>query len=83
MVDAYTLAYAVLMLWASVVGDRFGLRGIFTGGIGLFAPSAPAWQLVAGQECARAHCGARIEGAGSATAALEGARCRCFAGQRT
>jgi DHA2 family methylenomycin A resistance protein-like MFS transporter len=37
IVDAYTLAFAVLMLSAGVLGDRFGARRLFAGGIALFA----------------------------------------------
>ncbi|HEY3599863.1 MAG TPA: MFS transporter [Paraburkholderia sp.] len=37
IVDAYTLAFAVLMLSAGVLGDRFGARRMFALGIALFA----------------------------------------------
>ncbi|GAB2894010.1 MFS transporter [Paraburkholderia jirisanensis] len=37
IVDAYTLAFAVLMLSAGVLGDRFGARRLFACGIALFA----------------------------------------------
>ncbi|RKP43828.1 MFS transporter [Trinickia fusca] len=37
IVDAYTLAFAVLMLSAGVLGDRFGPRRLFAAGIALFA----------------------------------------------
>ncbi|MFC0692561.1 MFS transporter [Paraburkholderia humisilvae] len=37
IVDAYTLAFAVLMLSAGALGDRYGARRIFAGGIALFA----------------------------------------------
>lgn len=37
IVDAYTLAFAVLMLSAGALGDRFGARRIFAAGIALFA----------------------------------------------
>lgn len=54
IVDAYTLAFAVLMLSAGVLGDRFGARRLFAAGLLLFAASslacalAPAvWVLVA------------------------------------
>ncbi|RKP53415.1 MFS transporter [Pararobbsia silviterrae] len=36
IVDAYTLAFAALMLSAGVLGDRFGARRMFTSGIALF-----------------------------------------------
>lgn len=37
IVDAYTLAFAVLMLSAGVLGDRFGARRLFAAGLALFA----------------------------------------------
>ncbi|MFC0401143.1 MFS transporter [Paraburkholderia rhizosphaerae] len=37
IVDAYTLAFAVLMLSAGALGDRYGARRMFAGGIVLFA----------------------------------------------
>ena len=37
IVDAYTLAFAVLMLSAGVLGDRYGARRVFACGIALFA----------------------------------------------
>ena len=37
MVNAYTLAFASLMIAATTVGDRWGRRRIFVGGIALFA----------------------------------------------
>jgi MFS transporter, DHA2 family, methylenomycin A resistance protein len=37
IVDAYTLAFAVLMLSAGALGDRFGARRMFAAGIALFA----------------------------------------------
>ncbi|MEX3959349.1 MFS transporter [Trinickia sp. EG282A] len=51
IVDAYTLAFAVLMLSAGVLGDRYGARRLFSAGLALFAlaslacglaPNAPA-----------------------------------------
>jgi EmrB/QacA subfamily drug resistance transporter len=64
-VNAYNLSFAVLLMTAAALGDRFGRRRLFAAGIGLFvlasaacavAPSVPA--LVA----ARA-----VQGAGAAT----------------
>lgn len=40
IVDAYTLAFAVLMLSAGVFGDRFGPRRLFASGLALFATSS-------------------------------------------
>ncbi|MGH6968158.1 MAG: MFS transporter [Stellaceae bacterium] len=37
VVDAYALVFAVLLLSAGVLGDRFGARRIFRAGLGLFA----------------------------------------------
>ncbi len=36
-VNAYTLAFAVLLMTAAAVGDRFGRRRVFTIGLGVFA----------------------------------------------
>src|ERR1039458_7661102 len=42
-VNAYVLAYAVLLLTGAALGDRFGRRRMFMAGIALFtASSAPA-----------------------------------------
>jgi DHA2 family methylenomycin A resistance protein-like MFS transporter len=45
IVDAYTLAFAVLMLSAGVLGDRFGARRLFAVGLALFAVSSLACGL--------------------------------------
>ncbi|WP_116138633.1 MFS transporter [Trinickia diaoshuihuensis] len=37
IVDAYTLAFAVLMLSAGILGDRYGARRLFAAGLALFA----------------------------------------------
>ncbi|HEY4352783.1 MAG TPA: MFS transporter [Paraburkholderia sp.] len=58
IVDAYTLAFAVLMLSAGTLGDRFGARRMFAAGIVLFACASllcglaanGAW-LVAARAC--------------------------------
>lgn len=54
IVDAYTLAFAVLMLSAGVLGDRFGPQRLFCVGVALFALASLAcglapdvWTLVA------------------------------------
>jgi EmrB/QacA subfamily drug resistance transporter len=41
-VNAYTLSYAVFLLTAAAVGDRFGRRLVFAVGIGLFTFSSAA-----------------------------------------
>src|SRR5947208_14438199 len=44
-VNAYVLAYAVLLLTGSALGDRFGRRRMFMAGIGLFTASSAAAAL--------------------------------------
>jgi EmrB/QacA subfamily drug resistance transporter len=53
-VNAYTLTFAVLLLTAAILGDRYGRRAVFVGGIALFtlgsalaAMSGSAGMLVA------------------------------------
>lgn len=45
IVDAYTLAFAVLMLSAGVLGDRLGARRMYAGGIVIFALASLACGL--------------------------------------
>lgn len=40
VVDAYTLAFAVLLLSAGVLGDLFGARRVYLAGFGLFAAAS-------------------------------------------
>jgi DHA2 family methylenomycin A resistance protein-like MFS transporter len=42
VVDAYTLGFAVLLLAAGSLGDRFGPRGVFLSGFALFAAASIA-----------------------------------------
>ncbi len=44
-VNAYTLSFAVLLMAASVLGDRFGRLGMFTAGLGLFTAASAACAL--------------------------------------
>ena len=44
-VNAYTLAYAVLLLTGAALGDRFGRKRMFMFGIGLFTASSAAAAL--------------------------------------
>src|ERR1700704_6750882 len=44
-VNAYVLAYAVLLLTGAALGDRFGRRRMFAFGIGLFAGASAACAL--------------------------------------
>jgi EmrB/QacA subfamily drug resistance transporter len=39
-VNAYTLTFAVLLMTGAALGDRFGRRRMFTGGLGLFAAAS-------------------------------------------
>ncbi|WP_421913442.1 MFS transporter [Mesorhizobium sp.] len=64
VVDAYTLAFASLLLAGGVLGDRIGARRVFVGGMGLFSIASlvcglagSAWVLIT----ARA-----VQGAGAA-----------------
>src|SRR6266581_3790780 len=41
-VNAYTLSFAVLLMTAAVLGDRFGRRRLFAAGLGLFAAASAA-----------------------------------------
>jgi MFS family permease len=41
-VNAYTLSYAVFLLTAAALGDRFGRRRVFAVGIGLFTLASAA-----------------------------------------
>jgi EmrB/QacA subfamily drug resistance transporter len=44
-VNAYTLSFAVLLMTASALGDRFGRRRLFAAGLGLFAAASAACAL--------------------------------------
>jgi EmrB/QacA subfamily drug resistance transporter len=44
-VNAYVLAYAVLLLTGAAIGDRFGRKRMFTAGIALFTASSAAAAL--------------------------------------
>jgi MFS family permease len=41
-VNAYVLAYAVLLLTGAALGDRFGRKRMFIGGLALFTASSAA-----------------------------------------
>ena len=47
-VNAYTLAFAVLLMTAAAVGDRFGRRRVFVIGLGVFAVGSAACALAPG-----------------------------------
>ncbi|HEX7289673.1 MAG TPA: MFS transporter, partial [Conexibacter sp.] len=44
-VNAYTLAFAVLLLPAAALGDRFGRRRVFASGLGAFTLASAAAAL--------------------------------------
>jgi EmrB/QacA subfamily drug resistance transporter len=63
-VNAYTLSFAVLLMTAAALGDRFGRRRVFVAGLAVFAISSAACALApnaAGLISARA-----VQGAGAA-----------------
>src|SRR6266702_4587824 len=41
-VNAYTLSFAVLLMTAAALGDRYGRRRLFAAGLGLFAAASAA-----------------------------------------
>jgi MFS family permease len=45
IVNAYTLSFAVLLMTASALGDRFGRRRLFLLGLGLFTAMSAAGAL--------------------------------------
>ncbi len=49
-VNAYTLAFAVLLMTAAAVGDRFGRRQVFAIGLGVFAAGSAACALAPGAD---------------------------------
>src|SRR5215213_6915452 len=64
-VNAYNLSFAVFLMTAAGLGDRFGRRNLFAAGIGLFALASAACALapsVAALIAARA-----VQGMGAAT----------------
>jgi EmrB/QacA subfamily drug resistance transporter len=44
-INAYTLSFAVLLMTASAIGDRFGRRRVYAAGLGLFAAASAACAL--------------------------------------
>jgi EmrB/QacA subfamily drug resistance transporter len=64
-INAYTLSFAVLLMTASALGDRFGRRRVYAAGLGLFAAASAACALssdIGFLIVARA-----VQGAGAAT----------------
>src|SRR5215213_2868527 len=63
-VNAYNLAFAVLLITGAALGDRYGRRRLYAAGLGLFAAASAACALAPGVEwliAARA-----VQGAGAA-----------------
>src|SRR5690349_22345975 len=63
-VNAYNLSFAVLLMTAAALGDRFGRRRLFAAGIGLFVVASAACALapsIGALVAARA-----VQGAGAA-----------------
>ncbi len=50
-VNAYSLSFAVLLMTASALGDRYGRRRLFAGGIGLFVTASAACALAPNVGC--------------------------------
>ena len=50
-VNAYTLAYAVLLLTGAALGDRFGRRRMFIVGMGIFTAASAAAALAPDKGC--------------------------------
>jgi EmrB/QacA subfamily drug resistance transporter len=63
-VNAYLLSFAVLMMTASALGDRFGRRRLLSAGIGLFAAASAACALAPDVNWLIA--GRALQGAGAA-----------------
>ena len=47
-VNGYTLSFAVLLMTAATLGDRWGRRRLFAAGLGLFAAASAACALAPG-----------------------------------
>src|SRR5438067_9880316 len=47
-INAYSLSFAVLLMTASALGDRFGRRRMFTAGLALFTAASAACALAPG-----------------------------------
>jgi EmrB/QacA subfamily drug resistance transporter len=63
-VNAYTLSFAVLLMTAAVLGDRFGRRRLFTAGLGLFVAASAACALA--PDAAWLIAARAVQGAGAA-----------------
>jgi EmrB/QacA subfamily drug resistance transporter len=65
-VNAYTLSFAVLLMTAAALGDRFGRRRVFTAGLSLFAAASAGCALA--PDAGWLIAGRAIQGAGAAAA---------------
>jgi EmrB/QacA subfamily drug resistance transporter len=63
-VNAFSLSFAVLLMTGAALGDRFGRRRVFVGGLGLFAAASAACALAPGAGWLIA--GRAVQGAGAA-----------------
>jgi EmrB/QacA subfamily drug resistance transporter len=63
-VNAYTLSFAVLMMTASALGDRYGRRAVFVTGVGLFGAASATCALAPSVGWLIA--GRAVQGAGAA-----------------
>jgi EmrB/QacA subfamily drug resistance transporter len=63
-VNAYVLSFAVLMMTAAALGDRFGRRRLFAAGLGLFAAASAA--CAAAPDAGSLIAARAIQGAGAA-----------------
>src|SRR5690606_22906547 len=48
VVNGYTLPFACLLLMAAALGDRFGRRAVFAGGVAVFTAGSAAAALATG-----------------------------------
>jgi EmrB/QacA subfamily drug resistance transporter len=65
-VNAYTLSFAVLLMTAAALGDRFGRRRVFIAGLSLFAAASAGCALA--PDAGWLIAGRAIQGAGAAAA---------------
>jgi EmrB/QacA subfamily drug resistance transporter len=63
-VNAYVLSFAVLMMTAAALGDRFGRRRVFVAGLGLFSAASVACALA--PDAGSLIAGRALQGAGAA-----------------
>ncbi|MFF4577775.1 DHA2 family efflux MFS transporter permease subunit [Streptomyces sp. NPDC001389] len=63
-VNAYTLTFAVLLMFGSALGDRFGRRRLFTAGLALFTAASAAAAL--SPDIGRLIAARAVQGAGAA-----------------